>query len=602
MFKLLRSKAKIFYWVIAVSFVLFIFLAWGMQYSGSRQPQRDTSAVGSINGAPITAYQWDNAYQNYVARLRQQSPDRNLTANQRANATQQVWEALLQDRIEEAAIADFELTVTPEEILDVLRRNPPPELLAQYTDESGNPDLEAYYSDLSNPSRDWSGVENYLRHQLPRQKLQQLIVTGATVTEAEIRETYLKQTGRVLAEYIGVAFDDITLEDEPPDGDIAAYYESHAGQYHRPARARLQVVRWTKEPSAEDRNEVAQLASEIKEEIVAGELDFADAAAIYSQDGTAENGGDLGTFDRQRMVKPFSDVAFSQPVGQISDPVETRFGYHLIEVLEQNTEGDSLATVHARHILLRIDPGESTLSDLFSAVEDFRTRAEKQGLTVAAEADSLEVLTPDPIGEGRDIPGLRNSLEASLFAFNAGPGSLSPIFSNEDDFYLVQVEEILPEGPAPLDEVRAQVEQRVQQERKRQLAVDKLAPAVEAIRLGQSFAEIAAEYDLLHAVTDTITAAANVPDIGYGTAFNAAALEVPLGTLVPRLETRRGVFAFRTLWKEQFSEEGYLGQKARIRAMLMNLKQRELQDAWYEEQMANAEIVDNRFARRLGGA
>ena len=164
------------------------------------------------------------------------------------------------------------------------------------------------------------------------------------------------------------------------------------------------------------------------------------------------------------------------------------------------------------------------------------------------------------------------------------------------------MEEILPEGPAPLDEVRAQVEQRVQQERKRQLAVDKLAPAVEAIRLGQSFAEIAAEYDLLHAVTDTITAAANVPDIGYGTAFNAAALEVPLGTLVPRLETRRGVFAFRTLWKEQFSEEGYLGQKARIRAMLMNLKQRELQDAWYEEQMANAEIVDNRFARRLGGA
>jgi foldase protein PrsA len=65
--------------------------------------------------------------------------------------------------------------------------------------------------------------------------------------------------------------------------------------------------------------------------------DFAKLAAEYSDDpGSGPNGGDLGWFGKGRMVKPFEDAAFSLPLNQVSEPIKSDFGYHLIEVLEKD--------------------------------------------------------------------------------------------------------------------------------------------------------------------------------------------------------------------------------------------------------------------------
>lgn len=74
----------------------------------------------------------------------------------------------------------------------------------------------------------------------------------------------------------------------------------------------------------------------IRSEIISGNISFEDAAKKFSQDNhNASKGGDLGVFSHGRMVKPFEMVAFSLDVGQVSEPVKTRFGYHLIKVLEK---------------------------------------------------------------------------------------------------------------------------------------------------------------------------------------------------------------------------------------------------------------------------
>jgi len=75
-------------------------------------------------------------------------------------------------------------------------------------------------------------------------------------------------------------------------------------------------------------------ALELKEKIKSGE-DFARYAAEFSNCPSGSNGGDLGFFSKGMMVKPFEDVAFTIPVGVVSDPVKTQFGWHLVLVTEK---------------------------------------------------------------------------------------------------------------------------------------------------------------------------------------------------------------------------------------------------------------------------
>jgi len=602
MFKFLRSKAKIFYWVIAVSFIAFIFLAWGMDYSGSQSGRSSSgSAVGSVNGVTISGVAWSRTYQQTVSQFRQQAADRTLTANQVAEASERAWDQLVRSVIVDQEIERLGITVTDDEILDTFRNTPPPELLAGYLDENGQPDLARYYADLQNPARDWSLAEQYIRATLPQRKLQQMITAGAVISDAEVREAYLRQTGRAVAEWIGVLYADLDSDYEPPDSEITEYYETHLGKYHREEQAQASIVSWPKEPSTIDYDEVRRDLEEVRQEIASGERTFADSAELYSQDGTAEQGGDLGTFDQRRMVKPFTDVAFSLPVGELSEPVKTRFGYHLIEVLERFTDDTGeVEKVHARHILFRVDPSSETLGDIYALANEFRERVSADTFVETAKAESLQVNDPPPFVKGRDIPGLPLSVAGSNYTFRAEDGEISSVLENSNSFYLVRAAGVTPAGPAPLERVRSQVSLELKRTHNRELAAAQLSPAVGKVQLGQSLAEVASELGLAHAVTDTLTVASNVADVGYGTAFNEVALSSPVGELVPEVATLRGLYAVRPIWQQPVSEDDFEARRAGIRASLLARKQNTLLDGWFTTKLAAADIVDLRDEARQG--
>jgi peptidyl-prolyl cis-trans isomerase C len=127
---------------------------------------------------------------------------------------------------------------------------------------------------------------------------------------------------------------------EVADSETRAYYDEHPEQMVEPEKvhARHILVRLGEQATAEERAEKRRAVEELRTRLLAG-ADFSTLARESSDDrGSAERGGDLGWFYRGQMVPPFESAAFGLAPEQLSAIVETRFGFHLVEVLEKRPE------------------------------------------------------------------------------------------------------------------------------------------------------------------------------------------------------------------------------------------------------------------------
>jgi peptidyl-prolyl cis-trans isomerase D len=604
MFQFLRSRAKFFYWVIALSFLAFVYIGFGDAGCSAKQGGGgDAGVIGTVNGTRLLAQNYDMAVRQQVAAMRQQSPERELNANQYAMAQDRAWDLLVQDALIEKALSERKIKVTDQEVLDVLTKNPPAEVLAPYRGENGQLDMARYYADLQNPENDWSQNEDYVRQLLPRQKLTEEIAAGAVVSEEEVRREYIRQSGLAMAEYVGVAFSDITDGYTPTEQEISAWYTAHPDDYRHDGLAACRVVRFAKAASSADEKEVLDTLAQVRQDILAGKQDFATAARQYSDDtGSGARGGDLGTFDRNRMVPEFTKAAFALPVGQISEPVRTKFGYHLIEVTAQETgAAGEVMQITARHILQNVAPGPQTLDLITAAANGFRDRVDAGSFASTAEAEAHEVLSPAPVARGRDIPGLAMSVMGTNWLFTAKPGAVSPVFENDDCYYVLLAVSVEPAGVRSLDEVRSQVMLALRKQHNAQVARQRLAPAIAAINAGTAMSQAATQFGLKYAVTDTFSFNSNVADVGYGTEFNKAVIEGLVGRLTPEVETARGVYVGKPLWIKPIDETDFAVRRAGIQQALLARTQGEVVEKWLKDLKDQAKIEDRRAQMRGDG-
>ena len=183
-----------------------------------------------------------------------------------------------------------------------------------------------------------------------RQIAEQLVVTKILAQDAEkrgidqqplVRQQLAFSRENVLASAL---YSDLLKNIKVDDAAIQAYYDAHKSEFES-VKARHILVRFkgsavplrtgSKELSDE---EALAKAQDLRKQLLAG-ADFATLAKAESDDtGSGSNGGDLGTFKHGQMVGAFETAAFSQPVGQLSEPVKTQFGYHIIKVEEKQTK------------------------------------------------------------------------------------------------------------------------------------------------------------------------------------------------------------------------------------------------------------------------
>jgi peptidyl-prolyl cis-trans isomerase C len=157
------------------------------------------------------------------------------------------------------------------------------------------------------------------------------LMAESGLTEAELRSNI--ERGQVIKKLIDTQIMALIVI---PDPEIRTFYDTHPDYFKRPEQVRASHILIKVDPQAEQpvKDEKKAKLQKIQKRLKAGEA-FAVLAKEISECPSNIKGGDLGYFERGKMVKPFEDVAFKLKTGEVSDIVETRFGYHLIKVVDK---------------------------------------------------------------------------------------------------------------------------------------------------------------------------------------------------------------------------------------------------------------------------
>lgn len=301
------------------------------------------------------------------------------------------------------------------------------------------------------------------------QALKQRIGSEAQYREALAREKTTEQALRkryepdvrdqlVIARLVGK---EVQAKTTVADADVRAYFEVHRDSIgKRPEELRLAHILIAFEPDSLQLRRARVRADSLRNLIVKGRS-FEQVAQEFSDDPSARVGGDLGTFGRGDMVAEFESVAFSIKAMEISAPVRTRFGYHVIQVLEHIPASDSTAEkIHARHVMVQAKPTPDdeerarkkalALRDSLLHGADFAQFALKYSAD-AATRDSGGVLGQIP------IPSLPEHLREPLSGL--GIGEVSVPFKREAGFHIFRVLDRMPEMDYKFEDIKDDLRQ-----------------------------------------------------------------------------------------------------------------------------------------------
>jgi len=226
---------------------------------------------------------------------------------------------------------------------------------------------------------------------------------------------------------------------------------------------------------------VQALADSLKTLIESG-ADFGKLARENSSDkGSAINGGDLGWFQRNMMVKPFEEAAFNNKKGEVSI-VATQFGIHVIQTTQI---GKLTPQVQIAYLTRNVVPSTKTYQETYAVASQFAGENTNREAFDAAITEQKLAKRVANVGENdRQIAGLENARQLVKAAYEVEENDIlkttqgSPIFELGDNFVIAVLTKVTEEGIAPFEQVRARVELAVTKEKKAEYLVEKLKTAL----------------------------------------------------------------------------------------------------------------------------
>jgi parvulin-like peptidyl-prolyl isomerase len=592
MMRQMRENTKWIMLMTAFAFVALMVFEWGMDITG--RSGSGGGVLGRVNGVPVTYEVYQATYRNMSDQL-SRSQEEPLNSAQIAELEDAAWDEVVNQILISQELSRRGIEVTDEEILQAAQFSPPQELMGDPLFQTeGRFDIQKYQDFLANAADQLFllQLDAYYRDIIPRSKLMRQVTSGIYFSDAELWSEYQSANERVRVRFLAmnpvsrVADEDVAVSDQ----EIEAYFRANQEDFQVPAKAEVKYVVLNKAPLPEDTAASLERARSARQEIQDG-VDFAEVAARESSDqATAGEGGDLGSFTRGQMVPAFDSLVFSAPLNRVMEPIQTNFGLHVVEVLGR--QGD---TAQARHILIPIE------------------RTNESELALLTLADSLEVL-----GENMTIDEAANSLGqvvrtqemTELFPFLAGagqisdglewvfeegvPGEVSPVFEDQQAFYMMELVSGEPGGIQTLEQAGPSIRQILLIERKIEEAKAEAAGLIENARAAGTLEVLDNGDDLVVQEPEPFTRNEFVPGLGRQNAAVGVAFGLEVGSISDPVEAQNNLFLIQTLERIPADSTAWAEQMATQRTQLGFAVQQQRLQQWIAGLREVADIVDRR--------
>ena len=593
----MRSVAKYIWWFLVLAFVG-SFLLYETSGLSGRSPVTTNTAVATVNGEDILLTSWQNAVTS-MEQQEQQRQGRGITLDERRTLEDRAYDELVNDVLLKQEFKRRGITVTDEEILEAARVAPPqqamqsPELLTD-----GQFDINKYRRLLASPVARTSGMlvglEAYYRTEIPKRKLFDQITADVYMSDERLWQIYKDRHDTAQVSYILLRPERLTDSAVTvTDAEIGQFYERNKKRFDRPGRAVVSLVSVPRTVTAADSAEARTRIDRLRAEIVGG-AKFEDVAKRESDDtASGANGGTIGKVTKGRLTPKLEAALFSLKIGELSEPVLTPFGWHLIRADKRTAD-----TVEGRHIMVIVDQSDSSATRTDRRADSLASKAANQtdpklfdtgvkalGMTPA----SVVAIEKEPLNyAGRVVPSV------SAWAFSgASVGESSDLFDSPEAYYVARLDSLLLGGPQPLSSVREIIKERLTREKR----IEKLRPMaaeVVAAANGSTLEAAAVAKQLAVETSQPFTRIDVVPGLGQFNQAIGASFTIPVGQIGAPVLAADGMAVIRVNRRTESVKAAFETQKREQRTSLMESLRQQRFEEYLSSLRESVKIEDHR--------
>jgi len=628
MLSLMRKNAGSWIIKFILGAVILAFIPFGY---GIYQDRRDVK-IATVNGDPVRFEEFNRQYNNLVEQVRRNfGGSLNEETIKGLRLKEQALNQLIDQKLMLAEAANLGISVSDQELAESIAK-------IEAFQTAGVFDPKRYEYVLSRLRLTQDAFEADQKRAMLVDKLSKFVTANVKVSDAETLDWYKWNNASVDLRFVKFPanlYQDINpIEDEInsffethkenyktdvelkaryvlidpktytdrvslTEEELRTYYDSNPDEFYTPKTVEARHILIKVDPQAEEKSveEARQKALEVLKLAREGR-DFAELAKKYSEGPTAPNGGYLGAFRKDAMVKPFADQAFAMKAGDISEPVQTRFGWHIIKV-EKVNEATTTSFEAARDDIRRkltderakalaYETAESIYDNSFQGDDLVRNAADQQ----LAIAETVFFTQKGP------IEGIKDGAKFAASAFALPVMDVSPIQELSDGYVILQVtdkkDSQIPELQSVTPRVRADLIKEKQTEKARAEAEAFLA----ALHAGKSFDDESARTGLTVDTTGFFTRKMPVPKLGNNPNLSGAAFLLSPQNRWPQkvFEGNNEYYVVEFNGRKEPSAEDFEKEKADVKEKLREQKQYRAVTDWLAELRGGGEItIDNSY-------